>query len=74
MTVATFDTKAATTKENAQVLRADARRETLWLMILCAPALLLVVTVIVVPIGWLFWLSLYDETGALSSANYQRFF
>jgi putative spermidine/putrescine transport system permease protein/spermidine/putrescine transport system permease protein len=69
MTVAIIDPKA-----NQQSLRADARRETLWLTALCAPALLLVVTVIIVPIGWLFWLSLYDEAGALSSANYQRFF
>ncbi|TIS70269.1 MAG: ABC transporter permease, partial [Mesorhizobium sp.] len=26
------------------------------------------------PIGWLFWLSLFDESGQLSLANYARFF
>ncbi|MBZ9795486.1 ABC transporter permease [Mesorhizobium sp. ES1-4] len=59
---------------NAQVLRADARREQLRLMVLLAPSLFLVCAIIIVPIGWLFWLSLFDESGALSAANYARFF
>ncbi|RVD50078.1 MAG: ABC transporter permease [Mesorhizobium sp.] len=59
---------------NAQALRADARRESLRLLALLAPSLFLVCAIIIVPIGWLFWLSLLDETGAFSAANYARFF
>ncbi|RWE34012.1 MAG: ABC transporter permease [Mesorhizobium sp.] len=59
---------------NAQALRADARRESLRLLALLAPSLFLVCAIIIVPIGWLFWLSLFDETGAFSAANYARFF
>ncbi|MEI9417697.1 ABC transporter permease [Mesorhizobium sp. Cs1321R2N1] len=59
---------------NAQELRADARRESLRLLALLAPSLFLVCAIIIVPIGWLFWLSLFDETGAFSAANYARFF
>ncbi|TPM29177.1 ABC transporter permease [Mesorhizobium sp. B2-3-5] len=59
---------------NAQALRADARRESLRLLALLSPSLFLVFAIIVVPIGWLFWLSLFNETGALSAANYARFF
>ncbi|TPK95370.1 ABC transporter permease [Mesorhizobium sp. B2-4-12] len=59
---------------NAQALRADARRESLRLLALLSPSLFLVCAIIIVPIGWLFWLSLFDETGALSASNYARFF
>ncbi|CDX33401.1 Binding-protein-dependent transport systems inner membrane component [Mesorhizobium sp. SOD10] len=59
---------------NAGALRADARRESRGLLALLSPGLLLVFAVIIVPIGWLFWLSLFDETGQLSASNYARFF
>lgn len=59
---------------NAGVLSSDERRESLTFLGLCSPGLILVGLVIVLPIGWLFWLSLFDETGALSGANYARFF
>lgn len=59
---------------NTRALRVDARRESLRLLALLSPSLLLVFAIIIVPIGWLFWLSLFDETGALSAANYARFF
>lgn len=58
---------------NADALRADARRESLGLLGLCSPGLALVGIIIVLPIGWLFWLSLFDESGQLSGANYARF-
>lgn len=58
---------------NADVLSADARRESLALLGLCSPGIVLVGIIIVLPIGWLFWLSLFDETGMLSGANYARF-
>lgn len=59
---------------NADALAADARREARGLFALLSPGLLLVFAVIIVPIGWLFWLSLFDEAGQLSAANYARFF
>lgn len=59
---------------NARALRADARREQLRLLALLSPSLVLVFAIIIVPIGWLFWLSLFDEAGAFSASNYARFF
>lgn len=59
---------------NAQALRDDARRESMRLLVLLSPSLFLVFAIIIVPIGWLFWLSLFDEAGAFSVANYARFF
>lgn len=59
---------------NSSALANDERRESLTFLALCSPGLILVGLVIVLPIGWLFWLSLFDETGALSGANYARFF
>jgi putative spermidine/putrescine transport system permease protein len=59
---------------NTEALRTDARREAFSFLVLCSPGLILVGLIIVLPIGWLFWLSLFDETGAISGANYARFF
>jgi putative spermidine/putrescine transport system permease protein len=59
---------------NADALTNDARREALSFLTLCSPGLILVGLIIVLPIGWLFWLSLFDEAGMLSLANYARFF
>ncbi|MEI8718099.1 ABC transporter permease [Mesorhizobium sp. ISC11] len=65
---------AAGREFNTQGLHADARRESLRLLALLSPSLLLVFAIIIVPIGWLFWLSLFDEAGGFSAANYARFF
>ncbi|TIU54202.1 MAG: ABC transporter permease, partial [Mesorhizobium sp.] len=59
---------------NADALNADARWEAHGMLALLSPGLFLVFAVIIVPIGWLFWLSLFDESGQLSAANYARFF
>lgn len=59
---------------NAAPLRADRRRQALVFLALLSPGLFLVFAVIIVPVGWLFWLSLFDENGTLSVANYARFF
>jgi len=67
------DTEGHLRGANANVLKADARRESLALLALCSPGLLLVCIIIVLPIGWLFWLSFFDENGMLSGANYARF-
>lgn len=55
-------------------LRRDERREKLALFSLCAPASLLVSVIIIVPVGWLFWLSLFNDAGQLSPDNYARMF
>ncbi len=57
---------------NERVLAADARRERALLIALCAPAVVLTLFVIFVPIGWLSWLSLFNDAGALSWDNYAR--
>lgn len=59
---------------NAEALANDERNESLTFLGLCSPGLILVGFIIVLPIGWLCWLSLFDESGAFSGANYERFF
>lgn len=59
---------------NSVDLRRDERREKLALFSLCAPAALLVSVIIVAPVGWLFYLSLFNDAGALSPDNYTRMF
>lgn len=57
---------------NAEALRRDERRERLLLFGLSLPALIMVLLVILVPVGWLFWLSLFNDEGVLSTYNYSR--
>jgi putative spermidine/putrescine transport system permease protein/spermidine/putrescine transport system permease protein len=57
---------------NAKALRRAAQRERLALFGLCSPALLLVLIVMVIPVGWLFWLSFIGADGHFSLENYQR--
>ncbi|TXH33917.1 MAG: ABC transporter permease [Rhodospirillaceae bacterium] len=58
---------------NVAVLKRNARNEVWGLLGLCSPSLFLVGLIIILPVGWLFWLSLYDENGMLSFVNYERF-
>lgn len=55
----------------AAELAADARRERRRLLLLSSPATLVVALVVFVPVGWLFWLSFFDQSG-VTLANYQR--
>lgn len=57
---------------NAGSLRADERTEALLRFGLVVPALLLVGTVVLVPVGLLAYLSFTDNAGNLSLENYQR--
>jgi len=57
---------------NERRLAADQRRERALLFLLCAPALLLTLVVVFVPVGWLSWLSLFNDAGALGWDNYAR--
>ena len=60
------------TKANAVGLRQDERRERLALFGLSVPAILLVIVIVAIPVGWLFWLSLFNDEGVLSTYNYTR--
>lgn len=57
---------------NADKLRAAERRENLTIFALSLPALIAVLVVIVIPVGWLFSLSFLDGSGHLSLVNYQK--
>jgi putative spermidine/putrescine transport system permease protein/spermidine/putrescine transport system permease protein len=61
-----------TTDFHAAGLRRDARRERLALMGLSSPALLLVLVILVIPVGWLFYVSFIGADGQFSLENYQR--
>ena len=65
-------TDGVNTGPNAGELRRDEARERLAMFGLSLPAIVLVVAVIVIPVGWLFWLSLFNDEGALSLSNYTR--
>ena len=57
---------------NADKLRAAERRENLTIFALSLPALIAVLVVIVIPVGWLFSLSFLDSSGQLSLVNFQK--
>ena len=57
---------------NAAGLRRDALVERLALFSLSGPALLLVTLTMLLPVGWLFWLSFLDDAGAFSLEHYRR--
>ncbi|MBB4122048.1 ABC transporter permease [Martelella radicis] len=57
---------------NAGVLAAQARRENASNMGLTLPGSLLICIVLLVPVGWLFYLSAFDAAGNLSWSNYER--
>lgn len=59
---------------NAVALARDARRESGAMLALCLPSFILVFVLLILPIGWLFWMSLFDAEGALSAENYLRMF
>jgi putative spermidine/putrescine transport system permease protein/spermidine/putrescine transport system permease protein len=57
---------------HAALLHRDGVRERWTLFSLSLPALLLVLVMLVVPIGWLFWLSFLSDAGAFSLEHYRR--
>lgn len=59
-------------RPNAEGLRRDALAERLALFGLSLPALLLVVITMILPVGWLFFLSFLDDAGNFSLVHYQR--
>ena len=57
---------------NAEDLRRDDRLERLALFGLSSPALLLILVVLVIPVGWLFYVSFIGANGQFSLENYDR--
>lgn len=57
---------------NETGLRRDERLERLKLFGLSSPALLLVLVILVIPVGWLFYVSFVGADGQFSLENYER--
>jgi putative spermidine/putrescine transport system permease protein/spermidine/putrescine transport system permease protein len=57
---------------NADGLRRDRLVERWMLIGLCLPAVLLVCVTMLVPVGWLFWLSFLADDGTFSLEHYRR--
>ncbi len=62
MTAITTDQVAAVpaSRENAEGLTKDAKREHQSVFALCSPSLFLVLLILFLPVGWLMWLSFFD--------------
>ena len=74
MSVADFDTRGDVARKNAGRLEAEERREKQIFLGLSAPAVLLIMIVVFLPIFWLSSLSLIGAEGGLSTENYARIF
>lgn len=57
---------------NETRLKREQQRESLSLWSLTTPGALLIFIVLVVPVGWLFWLSFFGASGEPTLANYAR--
>ena len=57
---------------NATGLRQDEKMERLRLFGLSSPAILLVLVILVIPVGWLFYVSFVGVDGRFSLENYER--
>jgi len=64
--------KAGNELMNARELKADGVREQRLLLSLATPALLAVIAIIVIPVGWLFYLSFVGNDGQPTLENYQK--
>jgi putative spermidine/putrescine transport system permease protein/spermidine/putrescine transport system permease protein len=58
---------------SSEQLDAEDRREGLWLVSLSTPALVVVSIILLLPVGWLFWLS-FVGPGGFTLANYVRLY
>jgi ABC-type spermidine/putrescine transport system permease subunit I len=57
---------------NEQGLRSDERMERLKLFGLSLPAVLLILVILLIPVGWLFYVSFIGADGQFSMENYER--
>ena len=67
-----FSQDNTTPAPNATGLKRDHQLERWSLLALAGPALLLVIVTMIIPVGWLFWLSFIADDGSLSLTHYQR--
>ena len=72
MTVSSSDVVIGQGRPNAEGLRRDQVFERWSLLALTVPALLLVLITMIIPVGWLFWLSFLADDGTLSLEHYRR--
>ncbi len=70
--VAATDAVTLVRGANAAELRASERSERWSLLGLTSPAVLLVLVIMVLPVGWLFYLSFIGSDGTFSMENYTR--
>lgn len=63
---------AETERLNENLLRVQGVREQRMLLSLAGPSLIAVVAIIVIPVGWLFYLSFLGSDGQLSLEHYQK--
>lgn len=63
---------AAVNQPNAAKLRRGAFLESLAMFGLCSPALLLILVIMAIPVGWLFWISFVGDDGGFTLENYTR--
>ncbi len=61
-----------TSAPNALQLRRSALRERIALLGLTSPAVVLVTVIMLLPVGWLFYLSLLSDAGSFSLEHYRR--
>ncbi|MFK8081146.1 MAG: ABC transporter permease [Granulosicoccus sp.] len=66
------DSSAVNPALNETALKHQAARERRWLLSLATPAVLAVFAVVVIPVGWLFYLSFIGDNGQFSLENYQN--
>ena len=67
-----MSTQAGMPAVNSAALRSNAAWEHARLLGLVSPALLLVAVIMLLPVGWLFWLSLLSDSGSFSLEHYRR--
>jgi ABC-type spermidine/putrescine transport system permease subunit I len=63
---------ALNTLPNAAALKRTALWERIGLLSLVSPALLLITVIMVLPVGWLFYLSVLSDAGSFSLEHYRR--
>ena len=57
---------------NARALRKQHTNEQRGILSLVAPAMLTIILIVLIPLGWLFYLSFVDGDGSFSLQNYQK--
>lgn len=61
-----------TPADNAEALRKSARSENAWLLSLALPGMAVIVLAVLLPVGFMLYLSLVGDEGAFSFEHYER--